>query len=121
MVGRSGGGGVATVNTGGQGGGEEGRVGIKRGGSCPEEREGVWRAGDEGETSGGDSTAGADKLASGPRSGSAWGSRDLQGLRFLVPSDVGCSHSRNLTIMLYMIYFMQLNFIESTYCISVEF
>ena len=88
MVGRSGGGGVATVNTGGQGGGEEGRVGIKRGGSCPEEREGVWRAGDEGETSGGDSTAGADKLASGPRSGSAWGSRDLQGLRFLVPSDV---------------------------------
>lgn len=32
-VGRRGGGGVATVNTGGQGGGEEGSVGIKRGGS----------------------------------------------------------------------------------------
>lgn len=88
MVGRSGGGGVATVNTGGQGGGDEGCVGIKRGGSCPEEREGVWQAGDGGETSGGHSTVGADKLVSGPRSGSAWGSRDLQGLGLLVTSAV---------------------------------
>lgn len=87
-VGRSGGGGVATVNTGGQGGGEEGFVGIKRGGSCPEEREDVCRAGDEGETSGGDPTAGADKPESGPRSGSGWGSRDLQGLGLLVTSAV---------------------------------
>lgn len=79
---------MATVSTGGQGGGEEGHVGTKRGGSCPEEREGVWRAGEEGETSGGDSAAGADKLASGPTSGSAGGSRDLHGLGLLVTSDV---------------------------------
>lgn len=75
-VGRSGGGDVATVNTGGQAGGEEGCVGIKRGGSCPEEREEVCRAGEEGETVGGDSTTGADKLESGPRPASGWGSRD---------------------------------------------
>jgi hypothetical protein len=79
---------VATVKIGGQGGGEEGSVGTKRGGSCLEDRDAVCRAGDEGQTSGEDSTAGAEKLESGPRSGSGWASKDLHGLGLLVTSRV---------------------------------
>lgn len=79
---------MAKVNTGGQGGGDEAFVGIKRGGSCPAERDDVCRAGDEGETSCGDSTLGAERAESGPRLASGWGSWDLRGLGLPVTSGV---------------------------------